>query len=457
MILDFASGNNQKLDVPPHTNRGAQNTYQDGMRALVDWVQGTCHHAKSLREIIDALGLQEDQFEHRNKGMYGWTESLWFGNIRLYFGGTVHPGVHVIMSGQACREYEQFTSLNWVETFKRLLSLGFDFGRLDGAIDDFGVPPKRKRGGASVKPRFSVGTLIRKAKEGCVTSYFDTARAIEKIKLAEGESAGKTIYYGSEHSRVMMLCYEKIWERIAKGYDLDHGVDQWNRFEVRMYDERAQKFVEEMVKEEKPFGELLAGVIRQYLNYRDKVSTESNKSRWPISRFWKNFLGEVDKLQLSEAAPDKTLVRADAWARRQLEKTLAELYVADPDGFMDYVHRGIEKLDEESFERIVRDREKLLEHKRVQEQLDLEKLRAEKLTDLHKKRYLDEFEMALSDSLDADRRKEYEEFKEKYRGNNFARDLSSFRRERFAERQEKVREYKNALSVGADQGHIQRI
>lgn len=52
MISD-ASGNNQDFGAPPSSNTGAQNTYQDGMRALVDWVQGTCHDAKKLREIIE--------------------------------------------------------------------------------------------------------------------------------------------------------------------------------------------------------------------------------------------------------------------------------------------------------------------------------------------------------------------------------------------------------------------
>lgn len=443
-------GNNEKIGLPPHTNRGAQNTYQDGLRVLVDWVQGTCNHAKKLREIIEALGLKEEQFEHRTKGLYGWTESLWFGNIRLYFGGTVHPGVHLLMSGQACREYEEHTSSEWVETFRSLLRLGFNFGRVDGAIDDFGIPAKRIRGGAPLKTRFTVGTLIRKAKEGCVTSYFEEARAIEKIKLGDGESAGKTIYFGSPNSRVNMLCYEKIWERIAKGYDLEHGVDQWNRFEVRMYDDRAQTFVQEVCKAQQPFGVLLAGVIKQYLNYRDKVDTESNKSRWPVSRFWSRFLGEVDKLQLSKGAPDKTLMRTDAWARKQLEKSLAELYVADPEGYMDYVHRGIEKLTEDDYSRIVRDREKLLEHKRAHEKMAVEKERAQKLIELRKAEFLDEYGMMISDQLDADRRAQFESFNANYNGDNYLFDLAKFRNEKFLERQEQM---KNARSNGAETGH----
>ncbi|MGK5512306.1 replication initiation factor domain-containing protein [Brevibacillus formosus] len=453
MSVDNSSGNNGKLDMPPSSNTGAQNTYQDGMRALVDWVQGTCHHAKNLREIIEILGLPESSFEYRNKGLNGWAESFCFGSIRLYFGGTTHTGVHIIMSGQGCREFEQHTTVGWVEALKGLLRIGTKFGRVDAAIDDFGIPPKRKRGGATVKPRFTVGTLIRKAKEGCVTSYFDDAKAIEKIKLADGETAGKSIYFGSEQSRVRMVAYEKIWERAAKGYDLEHGMEHWNRFEVRMHDERAQKFVQEFVSGRGSFGDLTAGVIRQYLNYRDRVDTESNKSRWPVSRFWKNFLGEVDKLQLSEAAPDRTLMRTDAWLRRQVEPSIAEMYVVDPQGFWDYIYRGIDRLEEENYERIVRDREKLFEHKKVQEILDLEKERAKKLNDLHKKEKLDEEGMVFSDTLSMERRMEFEEFSANYRGNNYFADLADFRKRKYLERTEIVQEWKNARSDGADTGH----
>ncbi|WP_232700194.1 replication initiation factor domain-containing protein [Brevibacillus daliensis] len=438
--------------VPPTTNRGAQNTDESGMRALIDWLQGTCIHANSLREIIDILGIPFGSFRHEFKGAYGWDESLWLDNMRIYFGGTKQRGFHIYFPGQACRDLEQHTNRPWIDILKDLKRLGTSFSRVDGAIDDFGVSPKRKRGGASRKPRFTVGTLIRKAKDGVCSSKFEYAKAIEKIKIATGEEQGQSIYYGSPSSRIHMVCYEKYWERLTKGYDLEDGIEKWNRFEVRYRDERADQFVEQIISSGKPVGEIIAGTIKNYVTYRDRDEKDSNKSRWKVSRFWKNFLGDVEKIQLATSAPDKTLMRTDKYWNEQLLTTAAKMYIAKgEEALIADIRKGVEKLKDSDYMVISRDYEdynKLIQARKI---VEFDKFRTGKLEALHKKGYLDEVGRMEQDYVDMTCRKQYEDFVKEYDGDSlsFTSELAKMRLEKFNER----RENKNArYAIGSDQG-----
>lgn len=396
-------GNNQKLAVPPHTNRGALNTSRFGLRSLVDWFQGTLKFAHSGKpaheEIIKMMGLERSEFRDVSTGYKKWRKGLRLGSIQVYYDCPGEGSCHVIIPGQGCREFETLSSHDWRGFFRAILTQSFSISRLDLAIDDFGrVDPKSPSRG--VRPYFSVQTLITKVEQGLCRSKFEWGRTMGKLKLDDGTYHGKSIYFGSPQSRIQIRVYEKNWERINKGFELEEGVEVWNRTEVQMRKERAAEAVRVMAVGDKPVGEIVCGIIRNYVNFVDRDPQDTNKSRWPMARFWSEFLGDVAPLQLSLEAPDRTIATVERWVGYQVEPSLSLLWLAN-DGRLDWLiemlEEGCERLTEKDLEMLERTKAdyEVLVRKRKQEKLDQDRQR--RLVELRRKPELDEYEMAGAD------------------------------------------------------------
>ena len=104
-----------EINVPtPSSSTGSMDTSQSDLRACVDWVGVTLKNLHTLNEISQILQIPEDDFELREVGYQGYTKSATYGSIMVMWeppANTVGMGVHVEMSGQACREYEKLFNL----------------------------------------------------------------------------------------------------------------------------------------------------------------------------------------------------------------------------------------------------------------------------------------------------------------------------------------------------------
>jgi len=124
------------MGVPPtSTNRGVERTIKNGLIAGVDWFQGTWKGGTSFETFCaEILDLNPALFTKTDKGLYGWGGQAFFGSIRVLYGGRAgSEGVHLLMSGQACREYEQMRNLE--DMMRRFIEKG-SLSRLDIAVDD---------------------------------------------------------------------------------------------------------------------------------------------------------------------------------------------------------------------------------------------------------------------------------------------------------------------------------
>lgn len=403
-------GNNRKNDVPPHTNRGALNTSRLGLRALVDWFEGTLKFAQlgipAHEEIIKIMGLERSEFRDVPNGYRKWRKGLRLGSVQVYYDCPTEPSCHVILPGQGCREFETLSSHGWVGFFRAVLSRSFYISRLDLAIDDFGrIDSKAPSRG--VQAYFSVQTLITKIEQGLCRSKFEWGRTMGKIKLDDGTYHGKSVYFGSPQSRMQIRVYEKNWERINKGFQLEDGIEVWNRTEIQMRKERAAEAVRIMATGTQPVGDIVAGIIRNYVNFVDRDPMDSNKSRWKVSRFWNEFLGEVEPLKLALEAPDRTISKVEKWVDFQVEPSLSLLWLANNgelDWLIEMLEDGCDRLTEKDLEMLERTKAdyQALVRQRKQEKLDKE--RAQKLVELHRKPELDEYEMASADRIQMERR-----------------------------------------------------
>ena len=145
-------------------------------------------------------------------------------------------------------------------------------------------------------------------------SAFRKAAVQVSYGLSEFEgNNGMTVYFGSKSSIIKVRMYDKAKQQ---------GVDYfWNRIEVECREERANLLCKEILKTDN-FGQLLAGVLKSYINFIEHCG-DSNRSRWDITNWGDDFLGDVNKVRLSIKKIQKTLTEVVSWVERQVAPSLA--------------------------------------------------------------------------------------------------------------------------------------
>lgn len=335
--------NDLKIDdsasAPPYSNRGAQNTYDDGLRALVDWVSVTFRNVEKPQKIIDFLGIKRDKFKKVEHGKFGYKSQLRFGHIGIYFDGKEDMGVFLDISGQGCREYEAMDLLNWSQLFTLFIAEKGSFTRLDVAIDDF-------------HQLLNMKTMKRKINELACRSRFKSATQIKRVNLSDGTSLGDTIYFGQPSSRIQVRFYDKFLERKAKGHEIQEGVTHWVRCEVQLRKEHANAVAVIISVDDISLGNCVKGILNNYITFTVK-SSDTNRARWKVARFWDMFLKGTSKLALTQVAPDLSIERTENWLARQVAPSLAMLnlaYELDMTQFFTMLHDGTNRLDDKHFD-----------------------------------------------------------------------------------------------------------
>lgn len=330
---------------------------RENLISLIDWLSftlktvahesehGTIRTAVTVNDVCMLLNIPESEFVDMPRGLHGYHYQKVCGDIRILFGGTGDMGIHVQMSGQGCRQWETYFGDQWDALIEELLNHDAKISRIDLAVDDIRYHDD--------KPYFKVGDLIKRAKKGLCRSKWRSAQPTEKIKLADGSSHGKTIYYGSPTSKMQLRIYEKNFERVNAGKELEEGLTAWNRIELQLADDRAQTTADFITKGTTT-GEIIFGILSHYINYVDD-NGDSNKARWPISEFWLDFLNDAAKLRLASKAPDKTIPIKEGWLHNQVSATQAEVWYAmgspGEEYFVDMMERGLLKMSDAQWKR----------------------------------------------------------------------------------------------------------
>lgn len=327
--------------APPHSNRGVQNTSPTALRSCVDWLQVTLKSVLNVQQTAEILMMDEADFKPVSYSYYGYKSHVMNGNISILFDGQSNMGFHIQMTGQGCREYEKIGKQNWQQLFIKLFELGGQFTRLDGAIDNLCYK--------GADPYFTPDKLYRKVKEGCCQSKFKKGKKVESFLLDDGTNLGETLYFGKEQSDMQIRVYEKDLERLGAGEELEHDLTRWIRTEIQCRRDRAQALALYILNDPDKIGQVLAGVLKNYLNFVVKNPNESNKSRWNVSKWWSKFLGDVEPLKLTFVAPDKTIEKVKRWIDTQVAPSLGTLFAAsggDINLIVDLLNDGMDRMTE---------------------------------------------------------------------------------------------------------------
>lgn len=269
---------------------------------LFDWFAFSSP-AHSPLSVIQFLGLEELHF-FETYGNRHYASRLLCGSISIFYNGKVNEGVYVDMSGDGCREFEEYGTKSFIDVFRDIVDEPdlYHITRLDVAFDCFD------------KTVLNIDKLKKETEALNFVSKFSDPVIEYGVR-----SKSLTIYYGSRSSEVYMRCYNKAKERQRE------DVDYWVRWELVLKNDRAYSFISQYMNGE-DIGTLFYGVINNYIRFIVPDKNQTNISRLKVAKWWLNFVQTVEKIRVY--TPKKTaynLLRCEGFAYRQAGNAVSAL------------------------------------------------------------------------------------------------------------------------------------
>lgn len=322
-----------------------------GLIATIDWIEFTILGIRLEEALAEVLQLPLAEFSPLSKGRFGYQKQLkWSdGNVFIMYnepeevppdndddeskkGDTDRMGVHVMISGAGCRQYEVRQPLKKLLLFLTILDERVNFSRIDLAIDDH------------LDQVINFEQIHSAAIARYFTSRWSKWDELNSRKSATGEFLGRTMYFGSQASDIFCRIYDKALERKANSdQPTDNLPDRWTRLEIIYKKDRAKQLVYYIVDRRTPVGTAVRGTLNQYIRFiTPPPNPDKNKSRWPTAEWWSQLLDGVDKLQLTIEREQRSIDDMRDWLEQQIAPTLAAILTAK-EGELDWLHEIIGK------------------------------------------------------------------------------------------------------------------
>ena len=269
------------LSEPSYTNRRVTRQ-KNSLTALIDWCQITVKDVDLFTVITDILKIPLSLMELQNKGkgIAGHELVAGFDNIKILkpTGKMQYNGFQILMSGSGCRNYENF---------------------------------------------LNIPELIRLTKQGLISSQLRNYSENASGELSESIPVhkGNTLYLGSSNSDFRIVFYEKGYEQAEKfGKELDPN---WNRYELRFRQERANKVVQELIAR-RDVAEIAMSVLNGKIRFLEQPENKSTsrKRLYPTYPPWELFMQDIEKIKLTIQPQKKTLDSIWNWLKSSVAPSL---------------------------------------------------------------------------------------------------------------------------------------
>lgn len=289
---------NEKFELLIETTKISKDDNKQ-LTASIDYLRVRFRTCQFQRIINEVMGLGNKPFISEVYSRYGYTGFESFNHINLYYAvDDDQQGTLIEMTGQGCREFEWYLineqKRSWTDFFKKCYEFSssfedkhFDrkdfvrFTRIDIALDEH----------YSEIGNYDLGRLNEKKEAGLIS------RKAKKYRFIDCESNkksdGKTIYFGTRQSDVMLSFYEKDYEQCAKlklelsTYHKLYGLK--NRYEIRLNGDASNKFIFDHIHKKTDIG--LEAI--KVLNYQLQVF-EIKDSRRVLDIEWYSIFGVTD-------------------------------------------------------------------------------------------------------------------------------------------------------------------
>lgn len=267
---------------------------------FVHWLSFTVPTTVSIDWIFEELvGTSKDSFDAQPKGMDGYRSCLTNADktiLILTDGGHGLMGHHCRMTGRACEAIQG----RLIEIGQKVLSCGGHIARIDLAVDDF-------------SGLLDLSDVEQAIQQGLCTSRFKASPRIEsRYDPRTGNEVGKAARFGQRSSSTFIRIYDKAAEQKEDFH--------WVRCEIEVKRNNATEIMRQLVNG-KSIGDLLFGLLAGYIAFREK-NKDTNRSRWPLAPWWRQFLGSVEKVTLGTPRRNHQQTNLD-WFVTRFDKTLA--------------------------------------------------------------------------------------------------------------------------------------
>lgn len=265
---------------------------------LIDWLTVVFHNT-SVSFIKSLLGLDapdipwETEHAFRNgypcRTTYKHITILWGADDERFYKSDAKKsasekvrtdmGICLDISGQGCREFENTAGNDWLKFLHDICDrdLKTVITRLDLAYDDHIGTLDLYRIAADVRDRHYTSP----SKKSQIIWSDDQVNNVQ----------GLSVYIGSKSSDVLIRIYDKAAER-------EFGAElHWVRCELQLRHERCTAAVAEILKHEH-VGRTASGILRNYIQFREPNSTDTNPSRWPVAPYWDKVLLDMERVRL---------------------------------------------------------------------------------------------------------------------------------------------------------------
>lgn len=386
-VLGVQKNSDLNLDGTPITNRGVGNTsnqefslnYQGfsnnlNQFVLFDWIQctilsesfdynlenGVVSGVSDVRyKVIDMFkylfGLEAKDLVFEYTGVSGYNCCYSYKDIKIMYNQSrPDMGINLLMSGQGCRCFEEL-KLDYIEFFRKLKQYSsINYNRLDISVDDF------------TSDYFTLNKLKSYIKHGHVSSKFLSTMMIEKMIIKTLDRVGDTLQFGSRSSNIQVTFYDKMKERQSKNIIVDTRIKYWTRCEIRFRHETAKNCIDKIVQGSSNINDIVKSVLKDYINFKDRSSKDSNVARRPNASWWDDYLENLDNLKITNYLPESTITRKKEWLYSATAKSNLMVYLSELDNiktssFMDgylieLFQKGVTKLKEKDIKMINDDR-----------------------------------------------------------------------------------------------------
>jgi phage replication initiation protein len=291
-----------------------QNNY-----CLIDYFR--CSIPDSNFSIISdrILGIPISEFSLETKGSPypTYDNFISFANIKLHFSEN-HNNILIDMSGQGCRQYEEYMSRiegwHWQKFIFVILDMKGRVSRIDLALDIFDNSTP------------SVKILQDYVKRGQLCTRSHKFMEINSGKILDGKLTGFTLYVGS--SPQILRIYDKKQERLDNADEIVVNVKKWVRWELELTGKKAMQ-VAVHLSNGKPLNSLFKGILSAHYAFKTQskgIVDCHNKSRLPNMRWWDKFLGGMESIELKVQREKLTLKQKKKWLEKSTAKSLSMIY-----------------------------------------------------------------------------------------------------------------------------------
>lgn len=285
-------------------------------RCLIDWFRCSIPNTNLKDVANDILGINFSNFVGgtvKGSPYPSYNTMVSFANINLHSSDT-HSNIIIDLSGQGCRQYEEYMDRvegwHWYRLISYILEIEGKISRIDLALDVFDDSSP------------SVKVLQDYIKRGQLSTKSHKFVEINSGRIADGKLLGFTLYIGAFPQTLRI--YDKKQERRDNLGEIVN-VEKWIRWELELTDKKAM-LVAFNISNGKPLNTIIKGILSAHYCFKTKPKNPSdlqNKNRLSNMRWWDKFIGGIGAIPLNVKREKMTLQKKKKWVEEQAAKSIS--------------------------------------------------------------------------------------------------------------------------------------